>query len=405
LNNQQSQKIRMSASRKRRMKYTFRNRVKLIRGGSEYFSLLPELINAAKFSVHLQFYIFNDDQTGRMIGDALINAARRNVRIYFIADGYASRGISKSYISKLREAGISFRFFEPLIRSNRFYFGRRMHKKVAVIDGKHALVGGINISDKYNDLPGKPAWMDYALYVQGEAAVQLFDHCNKLWRNSKIQTPELPGDIEEFMEAIPTADYCSVRVRVNDWVRRRNQIWRSYFELFNNSQRSIVIMCSYFLPGWDLRWRLGKAAKRGVRVQIILAGRSDVAVAKNAERYLYAWMLRNNIEIYEYQPRVLHAKIAVTDEHRVTVGSYNVNNISAHASMELNLDVRNKLFAQSVKNDLEEIIEKDCIKVTEDNYSASKGIGRKLLQFSSYLFIKIVLKLFTFYFRRDAESA
>ena len=394
----------MSAGRKRRVKFTFRNKVKLIRGGKEYFSLLPELINAAKFSVHLQFYIFNDDQTGSMIGDVLINAARRNVQIYFIADGYASQGISKSFITKLRNAGIYFRFFEPLFRSNRFYFGRRMHKKVVVIDGKHALVGGINISDKYNDLPGKPAWMDYALYVQGEAAVLLFEHCNRMWKNSTIQPPKLPEDIEDFLQGISPRDYCSVRVRVNDWVRRRNQIWRSYFELFNNSQRSIVIMCSYFLPGWELRWRLGKAAKGGARVQIILAGQSDVAVTKNAERYLYAWMLRNNIEIYEYQSGVLHAKIAVMDEHRVTVGSYNVNNISAHASIELNLDVRNKIFAQFVKNDLEEIIEKDCIKVTEENYSASEGIFKKLLQFTSYLFIKIVLKLFTFYFRRDSET-
>lgn len=162
-------------------------------------------------------------------------------------------------------------------------------------------------------------------------------------------------------------------------------------------------MCSYFLPGWELMKRLSKSSRRGVQIKVILAGPCDVMVAKNAERYLYSWMLKNNIEIYEYQPNVLHAKIAVADGHWLTVGSYNINNISAHASIEVNVDVRNKLFAQKVEKQLEDIIKQDCIRITYENYHATAGFYKTLWQKASYLFIKIVLRLFTFYFKREIK--
>ena len=396
--------IALRMSRKKNYNYyTIRNKVKLIRGGKEYFELLLDLIHSAKHSIHLQFYIYDDDNTGLMIGKALMEAAKRNVKVYFIADGYASQVMAKSFISSLRNAGIYFKYFEPLFKSNRFYFGRRLHQKVIVIDGKHTLVGGVNISNRYNDLPGAPAWMDFALYVQGEAAVQLYKICNGMWESSSVKIEQLPADIEFFFNSIPKREYCSVRVRVNDWIKYKNHVWRTYFELFNHASKSIVIMCSYFLPGWELMRRLSKASKRGVKIKVILAGPCDVMIAKNAERYLYAWMLKNNIEIYEYQPTVLHAKIAIADGHWLTVGSYNINNIIAHASIEVNLDVRNKLFAQNVEKKLEEIIEQNCLRISDKNYKGSSGFFRSLWQQASYLLINFFLRLFTFYFKREIK--
>src|SRR5678809_147323 len=232
--------------------YTTRNEVKLIRAGNEYFKLLQRLINSAEHSIHLQIYIYDNDETGLMVGEAMINAAKRNVQVYFIADGYASRLMSRSCIARLRNAGVHFKFFDPLFRTHHFYFGRRLHHKVVVIDGKHALVGGINIANRYNDMPGNPAWMDYALYVRGEAAVQLFEICNGMWEVSALKAIGLPDDIEDFLKDIPEREYCSVRVRINDWVQYKNQVWKTYFQLFNHASKSIIIMCSYFLPGWEL---------------------------------------------------------------------------------------------------------------------------------------------------------
>ena len=161
--------------------YTSINSVKLIRAGKVYFNTLIELIRQATDSIHIQVYTYNDDETGREVADALINAAKRKVSVHLMADGYASRVMPNSLINELRNAGIHFRFFEPVFRSRYFYFGRRMHHKVVVIDAKYALVGGINIANRYNDMPGKTAWLDFALFAEGEIAKELCILCWKTW--------------------------------------------------------------------------------------------------------------------------------------------------------------------------------------------------------------------------------
>ena len=171
--------------------------------------------------------------------------------------------------------------------------------------------------------------------------------------------------------------------------------------MFNKAEKSITIMCSYFLPGRLFRRKIAQAVKRGVKMKVILAGISDIMMAKHAERYLYDWLLKNNIEIYEYQETVLHAKVAVSDSNWVTVGCYNVNNISAYASMELNMDVRNQALAQFTENELEDIINRHCKQITPENYTSSTHFFRRLWQRFCYNFINNVLNLITFYFRQE----
>lgn len=373
--------------------YSVYNSIQLIKGGSSYFNFLNQFIRNAKETIHIRVYIWNDDTTGTSVADELIEASRRGVTVYAIADGYASQGLSKEFKKRLRSAGIHFRYFEPLLRSSDFYFGRRMHEKIIVVDETKALIGGINFADRYNDVDGIPSWLDYALYVEGEAALELYKYCSKDWTAAKELTAPSPRN---FLR-----EPCSVRVRYNDWVKGKNEVWKSYFNFFNQSTESITIMCSYFLPGRILRKRLSMAAKRGVKVKLILAGPSDVRLAKYAERYLYRWMLRNGIEIYEYQPAVLHAKMMVVDNHWVTIGSYNVNNVSAYASMELNVDVRNKPFAASVQQLMDSVIEKDSIKITTRSPVFNPSIIRKFFQKSSYELIRVILNLSTFYFKQE----
>jgi len=164
-------------------KYLALNKIKLICGGKEYFDLLLHLIDSATESIHLQAYIYDDDDTGYLVADALKAAAKRNVDVYLLADGYASQGMSPVFIAGLKESGIHFRFFEPLIKSNHFYFGRRMHHKIFVVDGQFAVVGGRNISNHYNDMSGKPAWCDFTLYSEGEIAKELCILCWKTWNS------------------------------------------------------------------------------------------------------------------------------------------------------------------------------------------------------------------------------
>ncbi len=381
--------------------FTYHNRVKLVRGGDEFFSLLKQLIDKAKHSLHLQFYIFLEDETGIMVMEALKAASCRGVQVFLHLDGYASQRLPKRCIRAMREAGVNVKMFEPLFRSKHFYFGRRLHHKVVVADGLYSLVGGINVCNRYNDMPGIPAWLDMALYCEGEASYTLYNECRNLWGEKDKFSTISRNEIDHFCNLIPADERMQVRVRRNDWVKRKNEVWRTYLDMFIKAEKQITIMCSYFLPGRLFRKKISLAAKRGVKMMVILAGTSDIMFAKHAERYLYDWLLKNNIDIYEYQDTVLHAKMAVCDSSWVTVGSYNVNNISAYASLELNMDVNNPSFAMQAEEKLNDIINGHCKKITYENYTSSTHFFRRLWQRFCYWFINNTLNLFTFYFKQE----
>jgi cardiolipin synthase len=301
---------------------------------------------------------------------------------------------------QLTEAGVQVRYFEPLFRSRHFYFGRRLHHKVMVTDGLYSLVGGMNICDRYNDMPGAPAWLDTAVYCEGEASFLLQQICRDLWGDRHLPIAG-KDEVERFCDAIPEEEQITVRIRRNDWVKRRMQIWKTYLDLFNKAEGTITILCSYFIPGRMFRRRIKQAVKRGVKVRVILAGRSDIAMAKHAERFLYDWMMRHGIEIYEYQPSILHAKMGVYDGRMTTIGSYNVNNISAYASLELNLNVYNHSFARYIEAELDRIMREQCKKITRENFTRTENIFRIAWQRFCFSFINNVLNLFTFYFRQE----
>lgn len=383
------------------MGYTSRNQVQIVRGGRDYFNRLNSMIDEARQSIHLQYYIFLDDETGNSVIRSLQAAASRGVAVFLHLDAYASRELSQKSVGALREAGVQIKWFEPLFKSRHFYFGRRLHHKVAVVDGFRTMVGGINICDRYNDLPGDPAWLDMAVYCEGEASYIVYHICRQMWQEKIIQPAIAWKEIDEACAAIPQSTRTEVRVRQNDWVKRKVQIWRSYLEVFSQSEKELTIMCSYFIPGVLYRRKLAQAVRKGVRVKVILAGISDIKMAKHAERFLYDWMLKNKISIFEYQETVLHAKVATCDQNWTTVGSYNVNNISAYASLELNLDIRNNDFAISTTAMMENIIRDHCKEITTENYLNKVNGFIRIWQRISYGIFNTVLKLFTFYFRQE----
>ena len=368
--------------------------VRLVRSGSEYFELLEQLIQHARHTVHLQTYIFVDDDTGQRVARALTDAALRGVEVFLVADGYASQGLSSEFIQYLEAAGVQFRFFDPLLKSKFFYFGRRLHHKVFTVDGRAALVGGINISNNYNDTLEKAAWLDWALYVEGEPAIELETICR--YRAKGASTAGL------FRKPFrwPHASAGPVYVRVNDWVRRKREITHTYLQMLRHGKDHVTILSSYFLPGKVLRKNLANATKRGLKIRLIVAGISDVAIAKYAERYMYRWLLKNRIEIFEYQRNVLHGKLAVCDGQWLTLGSYNINNISAYASIELNLDVHDPELAQLAESRLQHIIDRDCLAITPETYRHLSFGWQRFLQRSAYDFFRVLLFLFTFYFRQ-----
>lgn len=370
--------------------------MKVLRGGAEYFACLEEIIDSATYSFILQTYIFDPDETGTQIINALKRAAARNVLVYVLVDGYASQHLDAKNIEELNNACVRFSFFDPMLKTGSFYFGRRLHHKVAVADGLRALVSGANISNRYNDMEGRPAWLDWAVYVEGEAARQLNNVCVRLWDRSVLRK-RCKIDPDRQVGILP-GNGCLVRIRRNDWVYKKTQITRSYREIFQYAKSEVTVMTSYFWPPQRLLKRMARASKRGVKIRLILTETADVPFAKYTERYLYRWLLRNNIEVYEYQKNVLHGKIAVCDNVWLTVGSYNVNHISAFASVELNLDIKNEAVATEVTQRFDQIIREDCVRMTRENFFVTSRPLKMFFYYLSYRLVHMVFYLFTFYF-------
>jgi cardiolipin synthase len=381
--------------------FRFPNKVELVRGGKDYFNRLVELIDSAKECIHLQVYILDNDETGNEIAEALIRAAARKVIIYVMADGYASQGLEDEYIQRLTDASINFRFFKPVFKSSFFYFGRRMHHKVVVADSCLALVGGVNISNKYNDMPGKNAWLDFAVYVEGAVAEDLCVLCWKTWNGYASGMPNFPCEKKTPANGLKGTGNIGIRSRRNDWVRGKNQISKTYITMFRNATSHITILSSYFIPGRVIRRNIRDAVKRGVTIKVIVAGMSDLALSKAAERYMYDWLLRNGVQIYEYQDNILHGKLAVCDDQWMTIGSYNVNDLSAYASIELNLDIQDAAFANHTEEQLEKIIAENCIPITRETHLRAKNIFKQFSRWFSYKFTRLIFKLFTFYFKQE----
>ncbi len=373
---------------------TTHNRVSVIRGGADYFRNINTIADSAVYTLHLQTYIFDADETGQRVADALIRAARRNVVVYLMVDGYASQRLPKTFTNMLKEEGVHFAYFNPVFKGNFFYMGRRLHHKIIVADGARGMVAGINVSNRYNDIGDTRAWLDWAVNIDGEAATILQEVCIKTW-NQSVFRKKYVRPIAYKAAELPE-NICKVAICRNDWVYRKTEITGNYKRLFGEAKLSVIIMTSYFWPPNRLRKLMAYTAAKGVNIKLILTEKADVPLSKYTERYMYNWLLRNKIEIYEYQSNVLHGKIAVCDDEWVTAGSYNMNNISAFASLELNAVISDKAVAEDVTIKLNQIMKEDCRKIDPQKYLTGTYAVMKLLYYLSYRITHLLFLLFTF---------
>lgn len=361
----------------------------LVHSGKDFFDRLEDLINEARTEIHFQTYIFDNDATGNRIVAALKKAVARKVRVYLLLDGLGSRALSDVFITELTSSGIHFRFFSPLLSSNSFYFGRRLHHKIVVADAKTALIGGINVAEKYEGTVTEKPWLDYAVLIKNTAvghelqAICFYYFFKKKDRAYKRSTPD-------FIE-----NQTKISILQNDWLRQKNEIQRSYIKSIYTAQSEIIIVCSYFLPGKKLTRSLKKAAQRNVRVRLILSGVSDVPLVKEAINYYYSFLLRNNIELYEWNQSILHGKTAVVDQKWTTIGSFNLNHLSSYASIEMNVGIDSKAFAENYQKHLETIIAQ-CDPITSEAFQTQNNIFTRFKQWSSYYIVRFFEILLTY---------
>ncbi len=305
---------------------------RILKTGAEGFVAMLAAISSARESVRLETYIFSDSDVGRRMLASLVAARRRGVDVRVLVDAFGSIELPDRFWSPLREAGGHVRWFNPLSLRRWAY---RDHRKLLVCDGRVAIVGGFNIAPEYDGDGVTAGWRDLGLELSGPPAQELarsFDRMVGLAdsRHKRLQRLRRARD--------RLASGGSWRVLSSGPGCRHGEIKRVLAQDLARASR-VRIMSGYFLPTWRLRRELRRVARRGGRVQLILAGRTDVLLSQMASRRLYRSLLRSGVEIYEYQPQVLHAKLVVIDD-AVYAGSANLDTRSLSINYEVVARVR-----------------------------------------------------------------
>lgn len=371
------------------------NQLTLLQNGTAFFPQLCADIDAARHTIHLETYIFAADETGRMVADALQRAVARGVVVRVLLDGFGSAQLPKPMIGKLLEAGIEVQWFRreisPLtLRRHRL---RRLHRKLAVMDGEIAFVGGINI---INDVPEygdfSSSRLDYAVRVQGAVVGEIHVAMRRLWgvvsrANFRRRGKEIGRFVLDRDKHVATPN---ITFLLRDNLRHRRDIERAYLKAITGAQREIIIANPYFLPGRVFRRALKKAAQRGVRVVLLLQGKVEYRLQHYATHALYDQFLTSGVEIYEYQASYLHAKIAVVDGQWATVGSSNIDPFSLLLAREANLAVQDAGFAGELRSSLLNAIAHNAIRI-ENEYGDSHGWFDHLVARLSYGIVRMLV--------------
>ena len=365
--------------------------IKLLRSGEQYFSECEKIIDCAKQYIHFQTYIVDDDDTGRRFVAALVRAAGRGVRVYFLIDAYGGGSFSDEMIASVEDAGILFRKFSPRLITKGFQMSLRLHHKVLLADGEVAVIGGMNVADRYHGTPTVKEWLDYAILIKGPECALALLILKRLWNKTFLKRKERSREMVHNPKYYPE----NVRIKVlqNNWYRNKIEILKSYRSALKHSQDRMIIFASYFLPGRNERKLLRNASRRGVDIKIVLSAVSDARIFKRATNFLYDFILRNHIKIYEYLPSNLHAKIATVDGKWSTIGSYNMNHLSDYGSIETNVDISDGNFSAEFESLLLDIIDNDCRQVTFSEYNRRKTVLFQLTDWVSYQAIRIAMRV------------
>lgn len=373
------------------------NYLLLLQDGAEFFPQLCDDIDAAQHSIYLETYIFAADETGRMITAALQRAAARGVVVRVLLDGFGSAELPQHWVDELRMAGIEVQWFRREVspftlrrsRKRRLF---RLHRKLAVMDGKVAFVGGINIIDdipEYSDFTVPR--LDYAVRVQGAVTGEIHAAMRRLWGvvswvNFRKRGKELRRLVLEKEEHAVAPE---ITLLLRDNLRHRRDIERAYLKAIAGAQREIIIANAYFLPGRAFRRALNRAVQRGVRVVLLLQGKVEYRLQHYATHALYDQLLVGGVEIYEYQASYMHAKVAVVDGKWATVGSSNIDPFSLLLAREANLAVWDTGFAGELRASLLVAIENDAVRIG-DEYGGTRNFFGRLVARLSYGVVRML---------------
>lgn len=355
-------------SRTTRQRWVPGNDVKLLENGEEFYPRVLECIENARREVIIETFILFEDEVGLKLRDALVAAARRDVRVDVMVDGFGSPTFSEEFIRTLTNAGVKFRVFDPgsPVFGQRLNLIRRMHRKIVLIDGERAFIGGINYSHDHLRSFGPMAKQDYAVEVVGPVVPQIHRFVLRAiaagkqapgWFRRRVREYEPP---EALHEPKGSAEVMFVS---RDNRRHPEDIERHYRAAIRSARERIVIANAYFFPGYRFIKEMRRAARRGVDVRLILQGEPDMPIVKTAASMLYHHLLHAGVKIYEYCERPLHGKVALVDDKWCTVGSSNLDPLSLSLNLEANVIVRDEAFNKVLYERLEHLMCKTCTQI------------------------------------------
>ena len=292
------------------------NQITLLNSGSEYFPALLADIEAAASEIYLESYIYADDEIGHAVTSALCHAAGRGVRVHVLVDGFGARNFEQDFMPRLLAAGVhvmAYRreFARFRLRRHRL---RRLHRKLVVIDGRLAFVGGINIVDDNNAPEGMRPRFDYAVRLEGPVLRQVHHAVRHMWEIVSWASLKRRFRLARIAPAGDTAVGAQTAAfLIRDNIRHRHDILHAYVQAIDAAREEILIANAYFLPGFRFAHALYAAARRGVNVIVLLQGKTDHPLLRYATQALYATALAAGIRIFEYEKSFMHAKVAVID--------------------------------------------------------------------------------------------
>ena len=407
--------------------FTGGNEVHLLKRGQVLFPALRQQIEQAKDSIWLAMYLISPFGQSSTVLQSLQQAARRGVKVHLVADGVGSHDAPASMWAQLKSAGIDvvihrpFHQFWGVFQTSEW---RRMHFKLCVIDESVAFVGGINLIDDLFDL--HHGWsdtprLDYAIQIKGAACTPVLHTIKAMWTRAQLgkdwreelwpwmqdthrmrrlrglwQQARMrltPQEQAPFIKAAsdPHPTRCAFVLRDN--LRQRRTIELAAIQAIKQARHEVDIVTPYFYPGRPLRMALRHAAARGVKVRLLLQGKVDLPIAGLAARVLYDGMMRDGIEIHEYQAAFLHAKVMRVDRDWATVGSSNLDPLSLVLNMEANVIVRDKAFVKHLVDSLAEDFAASKQVLSEHNQlSWPARLGHWLFKQGAKLYLRLAGK-------------
>ena len=405
----------------------------LLRGGAAFFPALVTAIDGAAYWVQLETYIFDFHGMGADVAEALLRAARRGLTVQVLVDGIGTAPLAAEWQEKLQTAGVHWQVYSPLtgnwpglglVRPDRW---RRLHRKLCVVDQDLVFCGGINVLDDYYD-PTHGALaaprFDFTVALHGPVAEAASEAMALLWWRVQAGYSARRHHLAEAWDAFKAAGYggrisaahlarrralalsgrpagakmsktlptARAALLLRDNLLNRNIIERAYRKAIGQARQEILIANAYFVPGGRLRRALIKAARRGVKVTLLLQGRYEYFMQYHATRPVYGALLDAGVEIHEYEASFLHAKVAVVDGHWATVGSSNLDPLSLLLAREANVVLDDQVFAEDLRARLLAAIASHGRRVDITEYNG-RPWRQRLLDLAAYALMRLALLL------------